>query len=105
MRAYGAWDSRRPVETRGFNRASCRASTDRSFWATLPRGRMRPSTFVDVDNCGNVDMRCRHMGLDKPRGERDDPRTLGVRPRGERVSTEGVANNPGDRREGCVSRG
>src|SRR6266702_2201820 len=36
MRVNGACDSCWPLETRGLNRASCRASTDRSFWATLP---------------------------------------------------------------------
>ncbi len=30
---------------------------------------MRPYTFLDVDNCGNVDRRCGHMGLDKTRGD------------------------------------
>jgi len=39
---------------------------------------MRPCIFLDVDNCGNVDMRRRHMGLDKAGGEREYPRTLGV---------------------------
>src|SRR5438034_11274753 len=29
---------------------------------------MRPCTFLDVGNCGDVDMRYRHMGLDKTRG-------------------------------------
>src|SRR2546425_8555378 len=99
MRAYGAWDSCGPVETRGFSRASCRASTDRSFWATPPRDRVRPCSFLDVDKCGNVDMRRGHIGLDKRRGERDYPRTLGVRPRGERACTEYVADL-GDRSQG-----
>ena len=39
---------------------------------------MKPCIFLDVDNCGNVDMRGRHMGLDKAGGEREYPRTLGV---------------------------
>src|SRR3989475_9977228 len=64
MRVSGARDSCRHVKIRGFNRASCRASPDRSFWAMLPRDRMRPCTFLDVDNCGDVDMRRGHMGLD-----------------------------------------
>src|SRR2546421_10123489 len=80
MRVSGARDSCRHVKIRGFNRASWRASPDRSLWAMLSRDRMRPCTFLGVDNCGDVDIRPGHMGLDKTRGERHDPRTLGVRP-------------------------
>src|SRR5438132_13847727 len=76
MRVYGAWDSCWSVETRGFSRASCRAWTDRSFWATPPRDRVRPCSFSDVDNCGNVDMRREHLGLDKTKGEQHYARNL-----------------------------
>ena len=53
---------------------------------------MRPYTFLDVDNCGNVDMRREHLGLDKTQGEQHYARNLGVRPRGERAFTEYAAD-------------
>ena len=66
---------------------------------------MRSYIFPDVDNGGNVDTSGEEMSLDKVPQERHDPRILGVRPRERGRPREGVANDPGDRREGCVSRG
>jgi len=69
MRVYSVLDSYWPVETRELGQTSHRTAPAQSFWAAPPRDRIPPSTFLEVDNCGYVDMRRGHMGPDKTRAQ------------------------------------
>src|SRR5919197_402388 len=81
-------------QDRRFGGRPCWGATDRSFFGDTP---VRPHGFGQSARCGQwwiCGYETTEEGLDTARAEQQYALTLGVRPGGERVSTEHAAEHP-----------